>query len=219
MSGTMREFLDCYHPTWGRHLNRTYPVPGNHDYETPNAAPYFQYFGSVAGPPGLGYYSYRVGAWQVLALNSEIAIGPGSAQMAWLRAELAANRSRCTAAQWHRPLFTSGPNGDNEAVREVWRTLYEFGGEIVLNGHDHLYERFAPQDPNGRADLTRGIRQFTVGTGGATLYPPTMGKANSEVVGTDWGVLKLTLEEDRYGWEFVPVDGARFSDAGSGSCH
>jgi hypothetical protein len=219
MSGTTREFLDCYHPTWGRHLSRTFPVPGNHDYETPNATAYFQYFGLAAGPPGLGYYSYRVGAWQVIALNSEIDIGPGSAQMAWLRTELAAHRGRCTAAQWHRPLFTSGPNGDNEAVREAWRAFYEFGGEIVLNGHDHLYERFAPQDPGGRPDPARGIRQFTVGTGGASLYQVARRRGNSEAVGTEWGVLKLTLEEDRYAWEFVPVDGGRFADAGTGTCH
>jgi hypothetical protein len=218
-SGTTRDFQQCYHPSWGRHRSRTHPVPGNHEYETSGAIPYFQYFGAQAGPPGLGYYSYRAGAWQVIALNSEIDAGPGSPQIAWLRAELSAHRGRCTAAYWHRPLFSSGPNGDVVSVREFWRTLYDFGGEIVIAGHEHLYERFAPQDPNGQADPARGIRQFTVGTGGASLYQMATRKANSEALGTDWGVLKLTLEEDRYTWEFVPVDGARFTDAGTASCH
>jgi 3',5'-cyclic AMP phosphodiesterase CpdA len=218
-NGTADDFQRCYGPTWGRHLGRTRPSPGNHDYYAPGAAPYFAYFGANAGPAGLGYYSYDLGAWHVVSLNSETLAEFGSAQDAWLRADLAANTSKCTIAYWHRPLFSSGPHAGAESIRNLWRVLYEFDVDVVLNGHDHLYERFAPQDPNGRPDPARGIRQFTVGTGGGPTYSARAATPNSEAVGQDWGVLALTLDRETYRWEFLPVAGAAFHDAGSSACH
>jgi calcineurin-like phosphoesterase family protein len=218
-SGTAANFRDCYDPTWGRHRSRTRPAPGNHDYESAGAAPYFEYFGSRAGPPGLGYYSYDVGSWHVISLNSEIGVEPGSAQTAWLRADLSVNQVRCTVAYFHRPVFSSGEHGDQIQMREIWRILYEFGVEVVIVGHDHHYERFAPQDSGGRFDSARGIRQFIVGTGGAELRLPTAPRPNSEIRGVSWGVLMLTLEEGTYQWEFIPAQGASFRDAGVGQCH
>lgn len=216
--GSREDFRNCYEPTWGRHKGRTRPVPGNHEYETPGALPYFEYFGANAGPPGLGYYSFDLGAWHAIAMNSSIPIDASSAQAAWLRSELASHASsRCTIAYWHYPLFSSGPNGDSAGMRDLWRILYQAGVDVVLNGHDHLYERFAPQDPDGRADASRGIRQFTVGTGGAGLYPAAAVRPNSEARVSAFGVLKLTLVTDGYEWEFVSVSGPR--DGGSGVCH
>jgi hypothetical protein len=218
-NGSAANFRDCYEPHWGRHKDRTLPTPGNHDYETPGAAGYYNYFGSSAGPSGLGYYSYDAGSWHVIAVNSEIPVSTGSAQLQWLRADLQANRSPCTVAYWHRPLFTSGPNGPHPQMHELWRTLHEFNADLVITGHDHLYERFAPQDPDGRRDTARGIRQITVGTGGGPLYTPVTSAPNSERLGSVHGILKLTLSDGTYHWEFVPVPGASFSDAGQGSCH
>ena len=219
MTGSDENYRDCYAPTWGRHRERTRPAAGNHDYESPNAAPYFRYFGANAGPAGLGYYSYDLGAWHVVVLNSEVDASAGSPQVQWLRADLAARNTRCAVAYWHRPLFSSGPNADNGDMRELWTALYQSGVDVVIAGHDHLYERFAKQDPQGRADPMRGIRQFIVGTGGAPIYPPASRRPNSEVLGGDWGVLRLELLADRYQWEFVPVEGGSFRDAGSDSCH
>ena len=218
-NGSEANFRDCYEPHWGRHRARTRPVPGNHEYEAGGGAPYFSYFGDNAGPFGLGYYSYRAGPWHVVALNSEVPSGPGSAQMQWLRTELSGARSQCTLAYWHKPLFSSGPHGPNASMREIWRVLYEFDADVVISGHDHLYERFAPQDPDGRADSMRGIRQFTVGTGGAALYGPRGSAPNSQAFGSVNGVLKLTLADGSYQWEFLPIPGAAFSDAGVGQCH
>ena len=218
-NGSAADYANCYAPTWGRHRDRTRPTPGNHEYENPGAAAYFGYFGANAGDTGTGYYSYEVGAWHVVVLNSEVDASAGSAQDQWLRTDLAASGARCTAAYWHRPRFSSGPHGDNPAMRDAWRTLYEFGAEVVIGAHDHLYERFGPQDADGRPDPARGIREFVVGTGGSTLYAPKGGHPNSEVVGGEWGVLSLTLESQGYRWEFVPVEGARFRDAGAGTCH
>ena len=219
MKGSEQNFRECYAPTWGRHRDRTYPVPGNHEYETPGAAAYFAYFGARAGMPGRGYYSYRLGGWLVLALDSNVAVGAGSAQYEWLRSELQASSTPCALAYAHHPLFSSGPNGGSGRMRAVWDLLYQHGVEIYLAGDDHLYERQAPQDPSGRADPARGIREFVVGTGGATLYQVVRPAANSEVRHSGWGVLKLTLAETSYSWEFVPVEGASFRDSGTGTCH
>lgn len=218
-SGTDREYRECFEPTWGRHKARMRPSPGNHDYGTAGAAPYFAYFGALAGAPGGGYYSYEVGGWHVIALNSNIPMGAGSPQAAWLRHDLESSQSRCTVAYWHHPLVSSGTNGGTEAVRDAWSVLYEYGTEIVLNGHDHLFERFAPQDAAGRSDPARGIRQFTVGTGGYPLYEVKRLQPNSEVLGRAHGVLKLTLHADSYEWRFIPVPGSSFSDSGAGVCH
>lgn len=217
-SGTRKEFLDCYDPSWGRHKSRTRPVPGNHEYVTTGASPYFDYFGALAGPSGLGYYSFELGEWHAIALNSLLPVNDGSAQAQWLRMDLAASHSKCTIAYWHYPLFTSGPNGSQTQMRDVWRILYGADVDIVVNGHDHLYERFAPQSPDGGRDDARGIREFIVGTGGASPYNFVTASANSEArISNTYGVLKLTLQSGSYQWEFIPVSGQ--SDFGNGSCH
>ena len=217
--GTAADFRECYDITWGRHKFRTRPTPGNHEYESPGAAPYYAYFGGAAGPPGLGYYSYTVGTWHVISLNTEVDLRPASDQLTWLHNDLAANPAQCTIAIWHRPLFTSGPNGPFLPTRELWQTLYDAGADIVINGHEHLYERFAPQDPQGRVDLVRGMREFIVGTGGAMLYSFVPPRPNSEARHSVWGVLKFTLTEGAYRWDFVPIEGASFLDSGAGVCH
>jgi hypothetical protein len=220
MEGTARQFRECYDPSWGRLKSRTRPTPGNHEYVTPDATPYYDYFGTNAGPPGLGYYSYDLGAWHIISLNSEIATSVNSPQWQWLQNDLAANTLSCTLAYWHKPLFTSGPNGENPHMRPIWRLLYEFDAEVILNGHDHLYERFAPQDPDGRFDRERGMVQIIAGTGGVPLYPFLAAKPNSDVrIGDSHGILKMTLAINAYQWEFVPVPNARGRDFGSGTCH
>jgi hypothetical protein len=220
-SGSAQQYADCYAPTWGRHKARTRPAPGNHDYRTAGAAGYFGYFGAAAGTPGKGYYSYDLGAWHVVVLNSNLDTSRGSAQETWLRADLAAHPAACTLAYWHHPRFSSGSShGNNTSVQPLWQALYEAGAELVLAGHEHHYERFAPQDPTGGADPREGIRQFVVGTGGAGHYGFGTVRANSEVRSTGaFGVLQLTLHPDGYDWEFVPVAGKTFGDAGSGTCH
>ena len=217
MSGTAEEYRECYDRSWGRHRNRTRPVPGNHEYDSLRASPYFDYFGLNAGPRGLGYYSFDLGGWHIVALNSNIPASAGSAQGLWLRGDLAANRSRCTLAYWHHPRFSSGQHGNQDQMNDFWQILYAAGAEVVLSAHDHSYERFAPQDPDGIPDNPRGIRQFVVGTGGAKPYPFLNVRANSEVRMSTVGVLKLTLSVVGYGWEFVSVNGG--SDFGTGTCH
>ena len=216
--GTLAEFNDCYAPNWGRHKSRTRPVPGNHDYHVAGAAGYFDYFGAAAGDRSKGYYSYDLGAWHIVALNSEIDQSTGSAQEQWLRAELAAHPNVCTLAYWHKPRFSSGQHGDNTDSQPLWQALYEYRADVVLNGHDHSYERFGLQNPSGQADLN-GIREFVVGTGGIGLYPfPTI-QPNSQVRNdTTWGVLKLTLHATSYDWQFIPIAGLTFTDVGSGNC-
>jgi len=220
-SGSLAEFTRCYDPTWGRHKRRTHPVPGNHEYETPGAAGYFGYFGAAAGDSGKGYYSYTLGAWHIVALNSNIDMRPGSAQLRWLRADLTAHPTRCALAYWHHPRFSSGTtHGSAKETAPLWRALYEAGVDVVIAGHEHNYERFAPQDPLGVADSARGIREFVVGTGGDSHFPLGPRIANSEVANSaTFGVLQLTLEQAGYRWEFIPVQGKTFTDSGSGSCH
>jgi acid phosphatase type 7 len=219
MVGSAANFRDCYDPAWGRHIDRTRPVPGNHEYLTPGASGYFDYFGGLAGIRGQGYYAFSAGPWRAIALNSEIPMGPGSPQLGWLRNELQNNRTACTLAFWHRPLYSSGPNGNNEDTRALWSTLIEFGAEVVLNGHDHIYERFERQDDQGRPDSVNGLRQFTVGTGGARLTGTGPPKPNSAVrFASSYGVLVLTLNANSYNWEFVAVNNS-FRDSGTGGCH
>ncbi len=221
--GTNLQFSDCYDPTWGRHKARTRPSPGNHDYHTSGASGYFNYFGAAAGDVGKGYYSYDVGDWHIIVLNSECAeVGgcdSGSAQWQWLQADLAANPKACTLAYWHHPRFSSGRHGNSTRSQDFWQLLYAAGADIVLNGHDHTYERFAPQDPSGNADPGRGIREFVVGTGGAGLYSFGTPEPNSEVRENDThGVLKLTLHPSSYDWEFIPIAGQTFTDSGNAAC-
>jgi hypothetical protein len=223
--GSAASFAQCYDPTWGRHKDRTRPSPGNHEYRTPGAKGYFDYFGAAAGEWGAGYYSYAVGDWHVVALNSNCdEIGgchAGSPQESWLRLDLAANQRRCTVAYWHHPLFTSAAHHQPATeTRPLFQALYDYGAEIVMAGHNHTYERFAPQNPGGQLDIARGVRAFVVGTGGASLYRFDEAKPNSEVRNSStYGVLKLTLHSDWYEWQFVPVAGKTFTDSGSDICH
>ncbi len=217
MQGSAQQFRDCYDPSWGRHRSRTRPAPGNHDYETAGAEPYFAYFGANAGPPGRGYYSFNVGEWHVVSLNSNVSMAQGSPQQAWLREDLAANSAVCVAAIWHHPLFSIGPNALKSEVRELWRTLYDARADVIINGDNHMYERFAPQTPDGVADSGRGIREFVAGTGGAALYQFSRPQPNSEVSISAYGVLKLTLRRGVYDWQFV-VEGGGISDSGSDVC-
>ena len=219
-SGSNSRYSSCYGPTWGRHKSRTRPAPGNSDFSYSSSA-YYTYFGTRAGTPGNGFYSYDLGAWHIIALNSSRSMSAGSTQERWLRADLAANTKRCTLAYWHVPRFTSGnDHGSSTGPRPLWRALYEAGADIVISGHEHIYERFAPQTPDGVADPSFGIRQFVVGTGGAGLSGLGSTKPNSQVRNSGtYGVLKLTLHADRYDWEFVPVAGKTFRDSGSGMCH
>ena len=196
--GTAEQFRTCYDPAWGRHKDRTRPAPGNHEYGSPGAAPYFAYFGANAGPPGLGYYMYRKGTWQVFSLNSNTESVERRAQLEWLGRELnATTASACTVAYFHHPLFSSGPHGvvpPMPVVGEFWRALYSAGVDVVISAHEHFYERFAPQTPDGALDSEHGIRQFIVGTGGAPLTQPVRRVANSETTLSAFGVLKLTLD-------------------------
>ena len=219
--GSATNFSQCYEPSWGRHKSRTFPSPGNHDYHIQDAADYFAYFGSNAGPAGRGYYSYDIGDWHVVSLNSNIDRTTNSPQVTWLRADLAASTRQCTVAYWHHARFSSGTqHGSNTSIQPMWQALYDAGAELVIAGHEHNYERFAPQTPAGLADSATGIREFVVGTGGASLYPNFTPIPNSEVRnGTTSGVLKLTLDAGTYSWQFIPIAGQTFADTGSGVCH
>jgi calcineurin-like phosphoesterase family protein len=217
--GTADAIDRCYDPTWGPLKGRTRPVPGNHDYDVSKATPYYQYFGAAAGEPGKGWYSYEVGSWHVVALNSNCDAVDCDQQSEWLDSDLSAHPSACILAYWHHPRFTSGTSGGDSAVGAFWKVLYNHGATVVLNGHDHDYERFAPQDPSGHRDPERGIREFVVGTGGAQLGGLAGTAPNSEVRNNRaYGVLELTLRPDGYDWRFVPTDKDSFTDAGSDTC-
>jgi 3',5'-cyclic AMP phosphodiesterase CpdA len=223
-NGTLAKFRRSYDPSWGKIKGRIRPAPGNHDYRAPGAAGYFAYFGARAGRRSRGYYSFNLGGWHLIALNSECThvggCGKGSRQERWLRADLAAHPARCTLAYWHKPRFSSGMHGNDATYTAFWRALYRAGAEVVLVGHDHDYERFALQTPQGRLDRARGIRQFVVGTGGKTHYGFRTIRANSQVRNSGtFGVLRLTLRTSGYDWRFVPEPGKRFTDTGHGTCH
>nr|WP_052170743.1 metallophosphoesterase [Massilia sp. JS1662] len=221
-NGAMKEFTDCYAPTWGRFKDRTWPAPGNHEYYTPGAKPYFDWWGARAGR---GYYSFELGTWHIISLDSNLAPAQHAAQLDWLRADLAAHPARCTLAYWHHPLYSSGGHGSIPKMRDAWQLLYAAGAELVLSGHDHDYERFAPQDADGRLDPTHGIRQFVVGTGGAYPTPFLLTVPHSEVRDSNrTGVLRLRLYTGGYGWEFVESTrvssfGIAPPDHGSAACH
>lgn len=219
--GTAAQFQNCYHPTWGAQKSRTKPSVGNHEYHTPDATGYFGYFGANAGPSGRGYYSYDLGGWHVVSLNSNISMAAGSAQEQWLRADLAGSARPCTLAYWHHPLFTSGSNhGPHTAARPLFQALYDHDAEVVVTGHNHQYERFAPQNPAGARDTARGIRSFVAGMGGASHYGFGTIRPNSEARNSDtFGVLRFTLRSNGYDWQFVPQAGRTYADSGSGTCH
>jgi PKD repeat protein len=223
-TGTLAEFQASYDPSWGRVKGITFPAPGNHDYDELGAAGYFQYFGPVAGDPAEGYYSFDVGDWHVVSLNSNCGdVGgcdAGSTQEQWLRNDLANNPRACTLAYWHHPRFSSGFHGDDSDVEPLWRALYEAGADVALSGHDHDYERFALQTATGALDTAYGIRQFVVGTGGKSLRPLAVLSPNSEVFdSSSFGVLFMTLRADAYEWQFVPDSIGTFTDSGSQNCH
>jgi Calcineurin-like phosphoesterase len=223
--GAATDFAECYDPFWGQFKERTRPSPGNHEYETPGASGYFNYFGAAAGDPNEGYYSYDLGSWHVISLNSNCSSVPGgcaagSPQEQWLREDLAAHSNTCTLAYWHHPRFSSGFHGDETSVAPFWDALYQAGADVVLNGHDHNYERFAPQNPGGQADPTQGIREFVVGTGGAEFRSIEGIKPNSESQIADTiGIIKMTLHPDGYDWQFLTAPVGAVEDTGSARCH
>jgi hypothetical protein len=227
-SGTDAEFNSLYHPTWGTEKARTKPSVGNHEYGTTDASGYFNYFGAAAGERGKGYYSYDRGDWHIIALNSMCASADSScdhsSQLTWLKNDLAANPHKCTMAYFHHALFSSGIHGDDTHipswVKPLWDALYAANADVIVNGHDHSYERFAPQRPDGTLDWERGMREFVVGTGGAGLRSFETKKLHSEIQNaTAHGVLKLTLNSTSYDWKFVPVEDKTFTDSGSDNCH
>jgi PKD repeat protein len=221
-NGTLTEYQNCYEPNWGRHKSRTRPVPGNHDYNTPNGAGYYAYYGAAAGDPSTGYYTYSLGNWFIIALNSNLDMFVGSAQEQWLRQQLVTHATQCVLAYWHYPRWsTVSGRGTLDAVKPLWDALYEYGADIILNGHDHAYQRFIATAPDGTPDPTYGIPQFAVGTGGGEgLYQfgptvPILAARNNNT----FGVIKMTLRSGGYDWQFLPVAGGTFTDAGSGNCH
>jgi hypothetical protein len=223
-NGSAQEFQNCYGPTWGRHKSRTHPSAGNHDFNSGHASPYFDYFGAAAGDPKTGAYSYDLGAWHIVVLNTECrpagGCSAGSPQEKWLKQDLQAHPAACTLAYWHKPLFSSGwSNGRDSHTKAFWDDLYAAHAALILTGHDHDYERFAPQDPDGKPDPAHGIREFVVGTGGKNHRPFIIPLETSEARNADtFGVLKLTLHATSYDWEFIPEAGKDFHDSGSGKC-
>jgi hypothetical protein len=224
-NGTRKQFRNCYDPTWGKYKKRTRPTAGNHDYHTSGAEPYFDYFGWRAGKPGRGYYSYDLGAWHIVALNSNCkevgGCGRRSAQGRWLRRDLDRHRARCTLAYFHHPLYASGRSLDTPKVRIFWKKLHNHHAEVILSGHAHRYERFARITPSGKRSSARGIRQFIVGTGGAPgefQHGSDEPRVQAKKVGAP-GVLKLELGSGFYHWKFVPVAGRNYTDSGRARCH
>jgi acid phosphatase type 7 len=222
--GSKENFI-CYDKTWGRFKARTRPAVGNHEFHSTGATFYFQYFGAAAGDPKDGYYSYELGDWHIVVLNSECKeVGgcqSGSRQEKWLRADLAAHPTACSMAYFHKPLFSSGAtHGNDHELKTLWQALYDGNVDVVVGGHDHDYERFAPQTPDGVPDAKRGIREFVVGTGGKNQRLFNDPQPNSEVRNNDaFGVLKLTLRSQSYDWQFIPEAGKNFTDSGSDACH
>jgi hypothetical protein len=219
--GRPEEFTACYGPTWGRFRDRTWPAPGNRESATRGSAGYFTYFGERAGK---GYYSFDLGAWHLVSLDSNLSGAPMAAQLAWLRDDLARHKARCTLAYWHHPLYSSGGHGSIAKMHDAWEMLHKAGADLVLSGHDHDYERFAPQDADGQLDQPRGIRQFVVGTGGAFATPFLWPLAHSEFRENNrFGVLRLRLADDAYEWQYLPVAGSIEQgpepDHGRASCH
>lgn len=222
--GTAAEFTDCYAPTWGRHKDRTRPAAGNHDYETQGASGYLEYFGEAAtNAEGRTWYSYELGTWHIVVLDSNCqAVGgcdAASEQGRWLAADLAGSKATCTLAIWHHPRFTSGEHGNDPVTASFWQALYAAGADVIVNGHDHDYERFNLQNPDGVVDPERGIREFVVGTGGAEIRRFARSAANSQLrIAFTQGVIKLTLHRRSYDWSWLPVSG-QVTDLGSTRCH
>jgi acid phosphatase type 7 len=218
-SGTMAEFRNCFEPSFGKFKSRMRASPGNHDYvSSVSASSYFEYFGDRSGPNRLGYYSFRAAEWTVLMLNSNVPIGRNSAQYAFVRTTMQQAPTRCTMAVLHHPFDSSGINGPTPSLRDVWELMYNLGGDVVIAGHDHLYERHAPINTDQRRDDAKGIRQFTVGTGGAPLYNKVRSSLNSEFLTSNYGVLRLKLDPALYEWQFMDMNG-NVLDRGLNVCH
>jgi hypothetical protein len=221
--GTNSNFSQCYESSWGRHKARTRPSPGNHDYHTSGAAGYYAYYGVNAGPAGQGYYSFDLGDWHIVSLNSNISMSAASPQVTWLMADLAGSAKRCTLAYWHHPRFSSGTHGSSTSPQPLWQALYDAGADVIVQGHDHNYQRFAPLTPSGVPDPVNGIRSWVAGMGGRSHYNFSTPIANTDAQSTStYGVLKFTLSGDgsnTYAWEFVPVAGQTFTDSGTAACH
>ena len=224
-NGTASEFTNCYGPTWGRHKSRTRPGVGNHEYQTSGASGYYGYFGAAAGSPSKGYYSFDIGAWHAVMLNSNCSkiggCGATSAQATWLRADLAAHPAACTIAIWHHPRFTSSRSSPDGLTTALWQALYDAGADLIVGGHYHNYERFSPQTPAGATDTSFGLSEFVVGTGGVGLVGFGGGTMAHSVrrSSSTFGVLKLTLHPSSYDFRFVPIAGQTFADSGTASCH
>jgi hypothetical protein len=218
-SGTADDFRNCFEPTFGRFRSRFRASPGNHDYvASVSAESYFTYFGEHSGPTRLGYYSFRAAEWTVLMLNSNVPLGKSSAQFAFVRSTMQQAPTRCTMAVLHHPFDSSGINGPTPMLRDLWELMYNLGGDLVIAGHDHLYERHAPVNVDQRRDDARGIRQFTVGTGGAPLYNRVRNALNSEVLISNYGMLRLKLDPALYEWQFMDMNG-NVLDRGLNVCH
>ena len=217
--GHLDDIRRCFEPAWGRFRSRWRPTPGNHEYEMGGARAYFDYFGAAAGPDRRGFYSFRAASWLVLMLNSAIPAGRASAQFQWAAQELQSQPARCTLAIWHHPYASSGPHGPHTFMRDMWQLLVEAKADVAIASHDHLYERFAPLDRDHRVDPERGIRQFTVGTGGARLYSAMTRQTGSEMIVSRFGVLKLTLQPGFYEWDFIDAVNRVSMDRGTASCH
>ncbi len=223
-NGALDSFTAGYAPSWGAFKAITHPAPGNHEYHTPGAAGYFTYFGAAAGPPDKGYYSFDVGGWHLIALNANCqpagGCGADSPEVRWLAQDLAAHKGACTLAYWHQPRWSSGPHHSDPTYDAFWQTLYAAHADVVLGGHDHDYERFSPQAPDGASDPGKGITEFVVGTGGRSHYQVKSVAPNSEARSNDtFGVLELTLHAHGFDWRFVPEQGSTFTDSGSRACH
>jgi len=218
-SGTMEEFRNCFEPSFGKFKSRMHVSPGNHDYvASVSADSYFTYFGASSGPTRLGYYSFRAAEWTILMLNSNVPIGKTSAQYAFVRQTMQQAPTRCTLALMHHPFDSSGINGPTPSLRDIWELMYNLGADVVIAGHDHLYERHAPVNTDQRRDDAKGIRQFTVGTGGAPLYSRVRNALNSEVLISNFGVLRMKLDPALYQWEFMDMNGT-VMDQGLTVCH
>lgn len=217
-NGTMEEYRRCFDPHFGRFRNRTWAVPGNHEYNTPGAAGFFTYFAERGGPSRDGYYALRLAGWHVLMLNSNIPMARGSRQFEFARQELESSTARCTLAVWHHPFDSSGPNGPNPQQRDLWDLLYTRNADVVVAAHDHLYERHAPMNPSMQSDPVRGIRLFISGGGGAPPYQRARGAIRSELVLSTHGLLRLKLEPALYEWEFLGANG-NVLDRGLNICH
>jgi hypothetical protein len=223
-TGSDAEYTNCYHPRWGRHQSRTRPSPGNHEYETfHDAAPYYRYFGALAGVGNTGYYSYDLGAWHIVSLNSNIDGAARSSQLIFLTEDLQQNRLKCQLAYFHHPRFSSGLNRgfpETDVMRDVWNVLYQYNADVVVSAHDHSYEVFAEQNPNGFPEPGRGIREFVVGTGGAPSYPFVTVKPNSQTrITNKYAVIRFTLLADSYQWSLLEAPNGGVLDFGAGACH